>query len=130
MLTKIYVMAALWALGFLLQDALPMKTIAYVTLALCAAAAIHAVSIRWAVWMFSRDLVPMLQLGTNGRKRLFLVGTATLGSWYLVASIREGRAPINVIAIEAAYLLGVWIYVHRQGLGSELRGQLVRRLRG
>lgn len=130
MLTKIYVMAALWALGFLLQDSLPMTTIAYITLALCAAAAIHALSIRWAVWMFNRDLAHTLQLGRKGSKRLFLVGTATLGSWYLVASIREGRSPINVIAIEGAYLLGVWIYVHRQSLGSELREQVVRRLRG
>jgi hypothetical protein len=130
MLTKIYVMAALWALGFLLEDLLPMRTIAYVTLALCAAAAIHALSIRWAVWMFSRDLAPTLQVGRNGRKRLFLIGITTVGSWYLVASIREGRSLANVIAIETAYLLGVWIYVHRESLGSELRVQVVRRLRG
>ena len=130
MLTKIYVMAALWALGFLLQDSLPMRTIACVTLALCAAAATHALSIRWAVWMFNRNLAPPLQVGRHGRKRLFLVGVATGGSWYLVASIREGRSPINVIAIEGAYLLGIWIYLHRGNLGSELGGQLVKRQRG
>jgi hypothetical protein len=121
---RTYVTLFGWAAVFVLQACLPMKTIAMMALAFCAGAAVHAVLIRAGMWLFSRKCVRIDRIGERGARRLYWLGIVAMGSWYLVAAIRDGRTPLNVVAIQAAYVTGVFLYERRDSVRDEVKRRL------
>lgn len=121
---RTYIAVFCWAGLFVLQACLPMKTIAMIVLAFCVGAAMHALLIRGVVWLFSRKCVRIDQIGQHGARRLYWLGIVAVGVWYLVSGIRDGHTPLNVAAIEAAYIAGVFLYERRCAVRSEVKRRL------
>jgi hypothetical protein len=94
-------------------------------LAFCFAAALHALVLRLAAWMYRRRARRTLKRYVSDR-RLYSVAVMLLACWYLYGSIREGRSLLNVVAVEAAFFVGVWMTMHSR----ELKDQLFFRIRG
>jgi hypothetical protein len=124
---RTYVGAFLWAGAFVLQAYLPTKTIATIVLAFCVGAALHAFVIRFGVWLFSRKCVRVDWIGSRGGRRLFLLGVVATGVWYLVASIRDGSSTLRIVASEAAYVSGVFLYERRDAVKREVQRRLAPR---
>jgi hypothetical protein len=123
---RTYIALFFWAAAFVLQQYLPMKTIAMVVLAFCVGAALHAFLIRWGVWLFSRKCVRIDGLDERGARHLFWLGVVVVGAWYLISGIGDGRGPLNLAAIEGAYIAGVLLYQRRDAVGSEVKRRLAR----
>ena len=66
-------------------------------------------------------------IGSRGGRRLFLLGVVATGVWYLVASIRDGSSTLRIVAIEAAYVSGVFLYERRDAAKGELQRRLAPR---
>lgn len=121
---RTYVGAFLWAGTIVLQAYLSTKAIAMIILAFCVGAALHAFVIRFGVWLFSRKCVSVEWIGSRGGRRLFWLGVIATGVWYLVASIRAGSSTLHTVAIEAAYVSGVFLYERPNAVKRELQRRL------
>lgn len=121
---RAYVALTAWAGLFVLQALLPMKLIAEIVFAFCIGAAMHAALISAGVWLFSRECVRVDQIGRRGGRRLYWLAVVAVGVWYLVAAIHDGRRPLNVAAIEGAYVAGVFLYERRAAVEGELRRRI------
>ena len=127
---RLYVTLALWAASLLMGQMLPIVLLAKVVLAFCAAAAVHALMIRFTTWLYRKNDFPSLlrAIGLNTERAQFVLLVGALALWYLAAAIHDHRSPLNIAAIEIGFALGVWLYLRRAVVRRELAHQFQQRL--
>jgi hypothetical protein len=107
------------ALSILLADVLPMKLMAEAALAVCFAAAAHAVLFRLYAWMYRTSWRKLLVRWVADRT-VYRVGVLVMAVYYLLGVIHDGGPIVRAVVVEAAFFLGVWITLHPRQVNTGL----------
>ena len=81
----------------------------------CVGALLHALVLKFTTWLYRRNDIARAPhwLGIRTEREQFMLLVATMSVWYLVAALRDGRTPLNIVAIECVFGFGVWLYLKR-----------------
>jgi hypothetical protein len=124
---KLYGYLVVSAVSVLLARVLPMALIAEAVLAFCLAAALHAVLFRWYAWMYRTSWRKLLVRYVEDRT-VYRAGALLLAAWFAAGTIHDHGSFARVIAVEAAFFLGMWLTLHprevKKGLVQGIRDRL------
>jgi hypothetical protein len=124
---KLYGYAVVSAVSIVLAHVVPMVLIAEAALALCIAAALHALLFRGYAWMYRTSWRKLLARHVDDRT-VYRWAVLLMAAWFAVGVIHEHGSVMRMIAVEGAFFLGVWITLHprevKQGLLEGLRERL------
>jgi hypothetical protein len=125
--SRLFVLMILWAASVILANVLPVVLIAEMALAFCFAATLHAILLRLFAWMYRTSARSLVARYVDD-KRIYRLALACLGLWYLYGSARDGNSALRTIAIECAFLGGIWLATHVSDVKSQLLLQLRNRV--
>ncbi|HEX6700877.1 MAG TPA: hypothetical protein VF101_09120 [Gaiellaceae bacterium] len=124
---KLYGYVVVSAVSILLAEILPMELIAEVALAFCLVAALHAVLLRSFAWMYRTSWRKLLIRYVDDRT-VYRWAVLVMAASYGAGVIHDDGSAVRVLAVEAAFFLGVWLTLHprevKQGLVTRLRERL------
>jgi hypothetical protein len=121
-LPALYVAAFGWAAATVVGDAIPVGLIACVTLVIGIVIALYALTVAFVIFLACGRFGIVRRPHWRRRAATIAVGASFV--WILVGAWHEGRTMFNLVAIAAAELCGVALYVGRRSALAAARRRL------
>jgi hypothetical protein len=121
-LPALYVAVLAWAVTTVANDVIPIGLIARVVLVVGVVIALYAATAAFVVFIACGRLGIVRR--PQWRRRVGAIAIASSFAWILVGAWHEGRTTMNLVAIAAAELSGVALYLGRRSTFAAARGRL------
>lgn len=121
-LPALYVAVFAWAVTTVADDVIPIGLIARLMVVIGVVVALYAATAALVVFLACGRFGIMRR--PQWRRRAAAVVVASSFAWILASAWHEGRTTLNLVAIAAAQLAGVSLYLGRRSALAAARGRL------
>jgi len=121
-LPALYVAVLAWAVTTVADDVMPLGLIARVVLVIGVVVALYAATAALVVFLACGRLG--IVRSPHWRGRAAAIAIASSFAWILASAMHEGRTTLNLVAIAAAQLAGVSLYLGRRSALTAARERL------
>jgi hypothetical protein len=121
-LPALYIGVLAWAATTVANNMIPVGMVARMMLVIGVAIALYAATAAFVVFLACGRFGIVRR--PHWRRRAAAIAIASSFAWILVGAWHEGRTTLNLVAIAAAQLAGIGLYLGRRSVLATARGRL------